>query len=460
MRVIVHNLRNDTARTFEGAPAEVERELYRIYPFLNSEDPDDHGDIPALVEHLNSVQDLEAEIEDYGDAPPLKKSERTALDPGLHRVVAALLGHRPKLERALAAARFLTGGQPAGPHVVRQALWDHDGDPERAALAAHGLEPAEANLKALRVVDALQKAGYEEPKRIDPHTEVVPADPDGREAADQVRRAFEDLYVIPVNLGGKHSAGSLLARDDQSGVTWLLKPNAGGVSPAAGEHDDPSTQARREAAFWHLADAWGMGQYYPRTELLLVGGHEYAAIELLPWRYHTLDEIKEQHPGAPQQLLHPYLRSGVLHRWAALDAVAGNSDRHANNLMAVPPNEPSRDGDGGVKLIDQGAAFAGVHFDPVHDQYSFVPFYLRAWAPPDWKAKPAAERLRLLPRTSPEVERDLRQWIGGLHAEDVDRVLLRYGVDPAPEKERLARLKAAAAAGPADQAVNEMWVRP
>jgi hypothetical protein len=445
MLVVITNLHTEAKKSIEGTPREVEAELLRSYPFLNSDHGDDHGDVPALVEHLNAEQVYEAEIVDH-DEVPLHKAENSNLYPDEDEVVAAMLGHNHKLFAALEAVKFLAGGAPADGQKVRQALWQADGDPEEAALLAYGLDISEANLSALRGIQGLSKAEQEPVAPM----EVQPGHPDADQTAEEVDQAFRDRFVLPIKLGGKHSAGTMLARDQATGNTLLLKPGSGGQTPAAGAKQDSSTQSRREAAFYHMADAWHLGDFVPRADLLLVNGKEYAAIHLLPWSYKGMDKLKAKDVQAGRAILSDYLKRGLLHRWAVLDFVLGNADRHAGNLMA-------RDGD--VKLIDHGSAFAGTAFDPAHDENSFTPFYLRAWADGKFSQMTAEAKLKVMPRLDHQTEESLKGWIDGLHVEDLDRVLLRYGVDPTASKARLAQLKAQVAGMPADEAINKLWVQ-
>ena len=447
MRVFVHDLYGGTSKEVDGSPEAVEQELIRCYPWLHRPDPADRGGVAGIVELLNAEQGFEAEVDDGGESGPppqgLAKSDRDDLG-----VVQAMLGHRPAWEASLEAASFLSGRQPA---ETRRALLEADGDRDRASLASVGLEPSPANLEALRAVREATASRSATTGDPEPPRQVEPGHPDARDAADAVRRAFQDRFVMPVHLPGRHSKGTLLARDEETGDTYLLKPGSGGQSPAAGDREDPADQSRREVAFWHVADAWQMGSSYPRADLLLVDGRDVAAIKLLPWDYRGLDEVEEESPAAGRRVLAPYLASGALHRWAVLDAVLGNPDGHAGNLMVR-----ARDGD--VKLIDHGSSFAGRGFDPAHDQDSFTPYYLRAWAPAGFRDLPEEEQLRSMPRSPRSVEEDLRGWLGGLRGEDLDRVLLRYGVDPAPCRERLAKLEVLAAQYPVDEAVNRFWV--
>ncbi len=445
MLVQIHNLYTGTTKSVEGTPREVELELLRAFPFLNHEDPDHHGDVPNLIEHLNAEQAYEAEVVDHGDEVPLNKSENHNLQGDEDEVVASMLGYNHKLFSALEAVKFLAGGAPADGQKVRQALWQADGDPEEAALLAYGLEPSEANLAALRGIQGLSKAEQDAVQA----QSIEAGHPDADETADEVRRAFNDHFALPVKLSGKHSAGSILARDQDSGNTWLLKPGSGGQTPAAGARQDPSSQSRREAAFYHMADAWHLSEFFPHADLLLIDGREYAALHLLPWVYRGMDKLKASDPQAARSVLSDYLRRGILHRWAVLDFVLGNPDRHAGNLMVH---------DGDVKLIDHGSAFAGTAFDPAHDENSFTPYYLRAWNDGKFSIMTPAAKLKVMPRLDHQTEESLRGWIDGLKTEDLDRVLLRYGVDPAAAKLRLGQVKALAAGMPADLAINKLWV--
>lgn len=447
MQVHVYNLYQDTSTVIEGEPAQVEAELLRLFPFLRSEQPDDQGDIHALVEHLNANQAYEAELLNH-DQQPMAKAEASNLSGSEHEIVSDMLGYHDKLFRAIEAAKFLCGGTALPEEKVRRALWQADGDPEEAALGAYGLEASEPNLRALRAIQDMSQTRKGEEGAVQAQS-VEAGHPDAEQTAEAVRRAFQDEFVVPIKLNGKHAEGTLLARDQDTGEVWLLKPGSGGQTPAAGAKQDPSSQSRREAAFWHLADAWQLGDFIPHTDLLIIDGREYAAIKLLPWSYKTLDKLKKGNASVARTVLDGYRNHGMLHRWAILDFVLGNPDRHANNLMV-------REGD--VKLIDHGSAMAGPAFDPAHDEYSFTPFYLRAWAPGKFSQLTPEQKLKYMPRLDRQAEEGLRAWLDQLHATDIDRVLYRYGVNPEPARERLARLKVLATQEPVDLAINKLWV--
>lgn len=448
MRVSVKNLYSDTTKTIEGEPRHVEAELTRCYPWLNSEKPEDRGNVEELIELLDATQAFEARVEDRGQDPVhVHEPLTTQLVKGRDdEVAAAMLGHDEQLARALDAAKFLAGGKAADPQRVREALREADGDPEEAALASYGLEPSEANRRALRSVQDLSKA---DPAVRPASMKVEAGHPDAKDTAREVERAFHDQYVVPVQLGGRHSRGSLLARDEETGTTWLLKPDSGGMSPAKGINEEQAPMARRDAAFWHVADAWGLGRCIPHTDLLLLDGRDYAAIQLLPWAYKPVQDIMKTQAPTVRATFDRMLREGTLHRLGALFAVLGETDAHSGNEMTH---------DGDVQFIDHGGAWAGPDFDPAHDKDTFTPFFLRYNAVGKWREKTAAERLAAMPRVGRQAADELRAWIEDIDEEGLRRIADSYGIDPGPALGRLARLKSDVRDLPADLAVNRFWV--
>lgn len=365
------------------------------------------------------------------------------------QVVSDQLGFNPSQHPAFRAAKFLSCSPTVSPEQERLALYREDGDVERAALLAYALPATEDNLQALR---AIMEMGDYSKSEIQPAQaqEVVAAHPEGEDVAEMVRRAFKDSFVFPVALGGKHSKGSLLAYDNETRTTWLLKSGSGGAGGAAGSVQDPSNPNAREAAWYHIAKQWGIDHWFPRAEELVIDGRLFAALTLLATTFSTLDREEKKEPGTSRRVLLQLMHDGVLHQWATMDYVCGNPDRHGQNVMVDPK--------GNVKLIDHGSAFAGPAFDPAHDQNSFVPYYLRAWALDDNFAQMSTQdKLKILPRVSEAVARRLSKWIADIQPETLEMICSRYGIDPKSTLDRLARLKAEIVTLPADLAVNQLW---
>jgi GNAT superfamily N-acetyltransferase len=405
---------------------------------------DVHGNPPAdpAIDHLNA----------WLAANPMAKTELRKTEPNLDEddaeTIGDMHGFMPHLHANFLAAKFLAGKtEPIAFDKLRQLLYQHDGDTAAAALNAHGLIIDDANRKALAHVRKLQDLSKHEQQLA--LKSVTAGAPEAQGAADDVNAALGHDDIEPVTLNGKHSRGSMLARSSDSGTTWLLKPGSGGTSPASGVKEVAASQSQREAAFWHVAERWNLGEDIPRTDLLLIDGRQYAAIKMLDFRWKNASKIQEQDANRVLQALGRYRESGRLHMWATLDFICGNPDRHGANVMIG--------GDDELRLIDHGSAFAGAGFDPANDGDSFVPFYLRAWINAGKFLKMSVDqKLVFMPTVSPEVRGDISAWIQGLDAQVLVDVLGRYGIDPSASLRRLARVKGLR--GNIDQDLNRLWV--
>jgi hypothetical protein len=343
----------------------------------------------------------------------------------------------------------MAAAEPLSTIYTREVLLKHDGDVEVAALAAYGLDLTEDNLYALRGLvgsSTLQKA---EPVALPTPQDITPAHPDASQAAEEVRRAFDAGTFHYAQLNGKHSNGAMIGVDAQSSHRYLLKPGSGDNSPAAGVHEENASQSRREAAFWHCAEFMGLGEYIPRADLLYIDGREVAAIQMLPRSFKNLGTAMKADPTLVPKCMRPYLVSGILHKWAALDWILGNPDRHVQNLLYD-------EGTHTLRMIDHGSAMAGRSFAPAHDNNSFVPYTLRGWTGVKFNSLDDGQKLRQMPTAGIEGEKALARWLQDLDADRLSAKLQSYGIDPEPAVERLEYLKMAP--GPKDQALNRLWL--
>jgi hypothetical protein len=375
----------------------------------------------------------------------LSKSEAERKLGGLD-TVAEHLGSSSELEVWIAAAEFLTG-KKLEPAAVRARMLDVD-DPKQAVLLAAGLAPEDMkDLEAVVDIKELNKSEEDAP-------DIKAVFSSGEKMAEVLRGAYARGEAEPINLGGKHSKGTMLFRDED-GRLYLLKPGSGKNSPAAGVSEEKASMSRREVAFDSVARAWGLGNSLPDVQLLLVGGREVAAFTMLPLTWGSLYSREKQHPGSARRALAPYLNQGMLHRWAVLDNVLGNPDRHGGNLLVGPEDDGNR-----VALIDHGSAFAGVDFNPSHDGNSFVPYYLRVWGPnKGWSAASSKEKLGWLPTLASETDSGLRDWILSLDPNRLTQELHRYGIDPAASVARLKAIQEALSSSEsASHLVNRFWV--
>jgi hypothetical protein len=448
MRVIVAQHHGDSSepKVFQGSPVELVEALIRAYPWLVSQV---HGDtdLENLVKVLDASQAYTAVIQD-SDINLIKAEINS--DGG---VLAQILGQHVKLAEALAAASFLTGKTP-NPEDVRRALVENESDPEVIALRACGLEATSDELEALRAIlkaslesslkkgEAVEK---DEPVKIEKIEAVVK---DGILFAEAVKRAAKDNAIFPIKLGvGKHTNGTLLAWDKEHDKQYLLKPGSGLQNPAAGASECGASQSEREVAFSAIAAAWGLSKYVLESQLLLLDGKKFACTPLLPLGYKNLNTLRTEDKTLPKRLFLLSQLEGIMHRWSTLDYVLGNVDSHSGNIMALGDK---------VVLIDHGSAFAGKDFSPL-DKYTFIPAYLRAVCPDNFKGMTPEEKLKALPRVSPIQEVKLKGWILGLDDKILAEVCYRYGTDPLPEINRLNSLKGMCLRMPADLAINSLW---
>lgn len=346
------------------------------------------------------------------------------------------------------AAKFLTG-KDVPLQEVRKALWRCDGDIRMAVGEAFGLDTDDRR-KALDAVLSIRDVKKSSPK---PPSNILALLPSGEDVVEDIKDAFVSGDVSPVTLGGRHSKGAMIARDDD-GVLWLLKPGSGNQSPAAGAKQQDASQSRREAAFSAIAKDWGLGSSVPRAEVLAIDGKEVAALRMLPLSWQNLSRSAKLDANLPRRVLEPLRERGTLHRWAVMDWVLGNPDRHGQNLMVSSAADGHR-----VALIDHGSAFAGTEFDPGHDENSFVPYYLRIWVP-DFQNLGGPGRKRHMPTVSPSTDSALREWVMDLDEGKLASSLSRHGVDPSATVARLQKMKEALThtSDKASGIINGFWV--
>jgi ADP-ribose pyrophosphatase YjhB (NUDIX family) len=356
-----------------------------------------------------------------------------------------MLGINSKLNALMDACKFLTGNKPLALDL-RTALFQHDGDLRAAVLVAHGMEPTEQNKLALSAIIELKELKKsdipdffaQEVKALVPEAEAV---------AKKLQAAFAIKNYEPVTLKGKHIAGAVIVHCEDKDI--LLKPGTKKNSPALGLDEDQSSQSQREAAFYHVAEAFGIGNFFPRADLVSIVGKEYAAIELLPGDFVNLDTIRKESPDKIQQVLYPYVNSGTVWLWALIDLVLANSDRHANNAMVDSQNR--------IALIDHGSAFAGMSFAPGTDENSFVPYYLRFGCPAGFNMLSIEDKLKIIPRASKQIAEELKAWANSLDISDLQEILVRYDIDPLPSSARLATVQALSQSMPIDEVLANIW---
>lgn len=438
VEVIAHYSRGQKD-LYEGSDDDIRHQLLIAYPFLGSKYGHAAG-LKVLLAGLNACQAFSVIIPKAGTLLKAEAPSRAS--------ISDQLGADPELDAYLAAAAFLAGKEPDS-SALREARVEHDGDDEAIALHACGLHADEASRLALRGVLGASVLGKAEEVIEGPQDvkDCVAASPDGEAFAATVRAAAEKGEVTPIQLGGKHSRGTAVARDPETHQRILLKPGSGKQSSAAGMAETEASQSKREAAFYAAAKAMGLGHFVPEAHLLLVDGTEVAGLRLLPPPWRNMNQLRRADKAGPRRLLSIYFGGGDLHRLAAMLYILGETDAHSGNIMTAA---------GDIKLIDHGSAFAGSSFNP-KDSKTYVPFCLRVMAPGNWKQLTPGQKYTTLPRLHSQSATSLGNWLHGLSADHIASAISRYGIDPAPSIARLRELQTSASHMSPDLAVNAVW---
>lgn len=356
------------------------------------------------------------------------------------------LGFSVSFIEAITICEFLTG-RTLDQKVLRRAVLDAGGDGLTGILKAFGLSD-EKGRKAFDSIKSLKLHKSEDalknPKQI---TGI-----DNDSIAQDLIEAYAENKVTPVTLDGKHSSGAYMM-EDADGASWLLKPGSGKKSPAAGVDETQASQSKREAVFSAVAQWMEIEEVQP-AHLLNIDGREVAIIKMWPMDFVNLHKTITTDPNLPRRALEPYRRSGQIFKWAVLDFVLGNADRHGNNVMVGPQDEGNK-----IGLIDHGSSIAGHGFDPGNDEDSFIPYYLRVWAGPNFHTLTPKMQLAQMPSASGEVDESLREWIDALSPEELASILARYGVDPSAVVNRLAEVQSDPMVEKVSDHINRLWLQ-
>jgi len=292
-----------------------------------------------------------------------------------------------------------------------------------------------------------------EPSRPDMAIQHLIAVPNkGENIVMAVNRGIEAGKVLPLQRPGKFSQKAFIVCDPQDDQKYVVKPDPHKAAPPKGMNDLISAPVR-ERSFYDLACLLHLDRFLPDTALAVDNRNEVCSVVRVLQGYRSIDALKKESPGADRGVLEAYRGRGDLHRWAVLDFIAGNVDRHGNNCWVS--------GDGSdIRLIDQGSTMADAHFDPYEDRKAFIPYYLRYLGA---KRKMTRDEFqRHMPTIQDDVDKALRDWIFS-----IDPVAIRETLKDLPEPilgalvGRLERLRAAIL-GKKDrrvcETVNRVWL--
>lgn len=450
MKLKVHDLYTGEIYEYRGSYGDVLRQLHSDFRRLSDLSLEEavrtlnrsqnyHAEYeieyPQFEQTLTKSQGRFGETEDLKEYVPMAK-KMSGLDPVSHP--------------AYKAAQFLAGAKEAPHETARHGLLMADGDYYRGAALSYGLPDDKESVKAIRSVIALTELNKKEDGPLPEGKEIYSLLEKDAPLAEKAKYAFANGSLKLANLGGKHSKGSILMRDNE-GYVWLLKPGSGRNSPAEGVQEEGASQTRREAAFYDVAKELGLDRYVPYTGTVSIDAHEYAMMKLLPLDWTNLQEKYINEPNKAHQVLLPYIKTGVATKWGVLDGITGNPDRHGQNIMVSSDDME-------VALIDHGSAFAGPSFSPAKDHNSFIPYYLRTGAGPSFRSLPMERKLYSMPHVGKEINDELKLWLNDINVDKLKYVLQVYGIDPLPALQRLARIRHSAQTTTVANAVNLFWL--
>jgi hypothetical protein len=359
-------------------------------------------------------------IHEWGYDPSIKKSE--------DQTAQNMLGIHGSVDKFKSAAEFLSG-KKIEDKALRAALINSDGDVKIATLVAVGIEPTQKNIKALISVTNIKNL-----KKSDFgfSLNISSVRPESQELVDNIKSAIDNGNFKKLDLGGKHSHNTIVVDvDDQH--KWLIKPETERQSPSAGIKESSASQSEREVAFWNIAEAIGLGSSIPEAHLGLIDGKQASIIKMLPLTWKSIADKKDESPNIGPIALKPYADSGQLFKWAVIDYVLGNTDRHSGNLMVSDESDGFK-----VSLIDHGTSFAGNSFGPGIDEETWVPYYLRAWAP-NWSKLTLEQKLSRAPKLPSD--KDVFHWVLGIDPTKIAAIMQRYGIESSAVLARLEKLK-------------------
>lgn len=314
--------------------------------------------------------------------------------------------------------------------------------------------------KMLEMEDKKQPLGKTEQElehRIKNIRRFISVDPESANIGPMITEMIHGGQVHDLSNFGHFTHSSFIVGPDED-TSWLIKIEDHSSRPAI-KSAQYGLQSVREAAFYEMArQVFGMGDYVPEAYLGEIQKRvpntdrvEYVpavAIKMLPKNFMLAAELEKKRPGAMEGVLEPYRKSGLVHKMAAMYAILGDADAHGKNMMTDGKH---------ISLIDHGTSFADESFNPAEDSKVFIPYVLRAKRLKDGMTQDT--KMSLLPTIkSPDVQKDVRNWIMSISEEGIRNVAGKYNVNPEPEIQRLRALKQAVLHQDPAVAINRFWV--
>jgi hypothetical protein len=272
---------------------------------------------------------------------------------------------------------------------------------------------------------------------------------------DSIRHSLHAGLVQFSNFNGRYSNTSLIVTLDDK-TKYFLKFSNTEKSPASGMNWLAISSAKREVAAYEIAKILKIEQFFPFVIGLRINGCEVAAVKILE-NYRNLyndDLSAEANVANARKNLEPFRISGDILKWSIFDWICLNCDRHAQNMMYQIDSVQTN-----IKLIDHGSTFAGPDFSPHLDKYSFIPYYLRYFAPQANVRKLSIMDTRFFMTTVPiRLDDAIKMWIEEIDVSKITETLKFYGVNPSTCLEQLRKIKTRIARLSVSDAMNSLWI--
>lgn len=243
-------------------------------------------------------------------------------------------------------------------------------------------------------------------------------------------------------IAGLYENNSWLIKVEEQGNNAIKSSNTGLSSP-------------KEAAFYEIAKE--VFKLDHLTPIAILGKVELnkqnspcAVIKMFPPEFNPAVEVYKANCKVAQDTIAPYVSAGIAHKLAALLYILGDGDCHGRNVLLSVEE---------MRIIDHGAAFSDMSFNPGADENIFVPYFLRVF---DYQDKGTKEEiLESMPRVlDMEVRKQIKAWILGVKMDILQSIVEKYNLDPMPiiaRHELLCHLVMSDVDG--DLAVNMAWTQ-
>jgi len=294
------------------------------------------------------------------------------------------------------AARFMGEADEAGFDQIKRSLYLYD-EADEAALHCYGIPITEKNREHLHSVCSVLCGQPEKPilEKFEDLGMLEGIPKCGEDLVEAVNRGLANGKATAFSRPVAPNEKAMLIVDFETDLNFILKPDTHSITSGSS-----LSSPIKEMGFYKVARILGLDKYVMNVGLARdAKQEEILVMQMLPRNYTILEEKRRIDPNCDRPILEQYLRDGMIFKWAVLDYVAGNPDRHSFNMMVNV--------EGDVIFVDHSSSMV-IDFDPSGED-TYIPYYLRAWGV---KARMSdKDKMRHMPTLHPEVGEEVREWV-------------------------------------------------